>query len=95
MAVLSIDERRRRHQTDPTDGGHWRADGRGAPALDLIPGEYETVIPEDSSPGATVLQVLRESGLADGRTTLTDSQWSGSFPQQQRPQEAAAVLRAV
>ncbi|GAB2829368.1 hypothetical protein GCM10027176_37050 [Actinoallomurus bryophytorum] len=39
--------------------------------LDLLPGAYETVIPEDSPLQATALRVLRESGLADQTTMPT------------------------
>jgi gluconate kinase len=37
--------------------------------LDLLPGKYETVIPEHSPLDATVWQMLRESGLANRMTT--------------------------
>jgi predicted kinase len=67
---VSIEETLRRHQTRPlrseVSGDQMREWYRH---LDLLPHEYETVIPEHSPLEATVRQVLRESGLAGSMTT--------------------------
>ena len=68
---VSIEETLRRHQTRPlrTEVSDERM-REWYRHMDVLPGEYETVIPEDSPLQATVLEVLRDSGLADTMTTL-------------------------
>lgn len=69
---VSIEETLRRHQTRPLRAQVTSEQMREwYRHLDLLPGAYETVIPEDSPLEATALRVLRESGLADKTTMPT------------------------